>query len=124
MSKKSNFLISKSARLALWVAGEKKLLAVANKSKHVNRFGEMLELKIDKGKKEIFLSILLKGEECPTEICIEQFEVVHEDDCVYVQVESAISNRAWISALLKSFVIKKKWAVPEDHVIFVNDFLE
>jgi len=124
MSKKSNVLISKSARLAWYVAGERRLLAIVNRFEHVKRFGEMLELKIDKEKKVIFLSVLLKGEEHPNEICVEQFEIVQEEDSVSVRAELASSNRAWISALLEKFIIKKNWAVPEDYTVFVNDFLE
>ncbi len=124
MGKVQNWIISKTAKALRAVAGEDTLVDILNKFEVVQRFGKMLELKIDRGKKEIFLSALLKGEMQPTEICVEQFEVVREGDCVSVRVKAASSNRAWISALLNLIVLNKNWVVPEDYVIFFNDFLE
>jgi hypothetical protein len=124
MGKKINYVISKTARGILAVAGEEGLVYTANRMNIVRRHGKMLELKIDKCKKQLSLSILLKGEKEPTEICLELSEIVREANHLSVRVESASSSRAWVSALMSTFVLGKSWAVPEKYVIFVNDFLE
>ena len=78
----------------------------------IGEYGTMIELKIDNKKRKVTASVLLNGESSPIQICIDGYEIDKTDSSASVLVKNATSDRAWLDAVLKHFVIGKPFNVP------------
>ncbi len=93
-------------------------------NKYIGEYGEMLTLEIDHKNKHIASSILLKGEKEPIKLEIDQYEIKQAE--ATIQIGKATCDKPWIDALLKNFVVGKKWDIPDglsDKLGLLVDFL-
>ena len=83
----------------------------------INRFiedyGKVVDLDIDNKSKTITAAILLNGESDSMRVTIAEYEVIRADSSSSVVVQNASSDRAWVDALLKNYVIGKSWEIPK-----------
>lgn len=89
----------------------------------IGEYGKMIELRIDNKNKTVIASVLLKGESSPIEVRIDKYEIIKNDSSASVLVKDASSDKAWLNAVLKNFVIGKSFDVPADKIDFIDDFL-
>jgi hypothetical protein len=85
----------------------------------IKEYGEVIDLKIDNQAKTISLSVLLKGENLPINVKIDEYEL----DNAEITIKSANAERAWLNAALQNFVVGKSFKVPKNIKDYVNDFL-
>ena len=71
----------------------------------IDKYGEMIKLKIDSIYKNIELEVLLKGEKESIFINIEKYEVVHKDDSNYIKFKNVSASREWIEVLIHNVAI-------------------
>jgi hypothetical protein len=112
---------SKVARGFDWFTGSFTTIYVINCL--IKEYGTMVELKIDNKKKCIIASILLKGEDSPIGIRVGKYEIIKNGSSRSVIVKDAGSDKAWLNAVLKNFVIGQAFDVPTKGIDFLNDFL-
>jgi hypothetical protein len=89
----------------------------------IKEYGEVIDLKIDNQAKTISLSVLLKGENSPINVKIEEYELKQDSGKSKITVKSANAERAWLNAALQNFVVGKSFKVPKNIEDYVNDLL-
>jgi hypothetical protein len=84
----------------------------------IKKFGEIKEFKIDTKSKTITISIYLKGEVQDVVVKIESYKFFRDDDDIYyIEIFQISVSRYWIDAIAKTFLIGKKFPVPNSLVI-------
>ena len=89
----------------------------------IGEYGKMIELRIDNKNQKVIASVVLKGESSPIEVRIDKYEIIKKDSSASVLVKDASSDKAWVDAVLKNFVIGKSFDVPADKIDFLDNFL-
>lgn len=89
----------------------------------IGEYGKMIELTLDTKNKKIIASALLKGENVPIKVIIDKYEIIKKNSASSIVVKEASSDKAWLNAILKSFIVGKSWDIPTDRVDFIDDFL-
>jgi len=84
----------------------------------IKKFGEIKNLKIDSQTKKITLTIYLKGEVQYIVIDIDSYKFFRDDDDIYyIEIFEVSVNRYWIDAIVKVFLLDKKFPIPNQLVI-------
>jgi DNA-binding protein YbaB len=91
-------------------------------NKKIKEFGEMLELNFDPKEKKLRLKILLSGEKEPIEININKY-IIEKEETTKIKILEASSDRLWLNASLKNFVIGKSFNVPDKAIQYIEEFL-
>ncbi len=82
-----------------------------------------MELKLDSKAKTAKVKVLLKGESEPIEITVDKYKTGKKNGTSYLHVIEASSDRLWIDAALRNFVIGKDFNVPDKAADYMEDFL-
>ena len=114
-------LRSKVAKIADSLTGSYSTRVAINR--YMGEYGKMITLTIDNKNNKVIASVLLNGESSPMEVRIDGYEIIKNDSSASVLVKDASSDRAWLSAILKKYVVGKSWEVPADKIDFLDDFL-
>jgi len=77
------------------------------------RYGKMLNLNIDSTGKNIHLKLQLKGEDVPITIKIIGYNIVEEEDKVFIQIKRVESSKEWVSLIAEDLLIGKKIELPK-----------
>ncbi|MFO7444950.1 MAG: hypothetical protein R6W90_01230 [Ignavibacteriaceae bacterium] len=89
------------------LAGEKLL------SNKLERYGNMIDFKINSADKTIFLSILLKGEKEPVNIKVNNYSFRKKGDDNYIVLDEVDISREWMNLLAADFLKDKEFKLPE-----------
>ncbi len=87
----------------------------------IKDYGNMLEFKLDHNKKNLYAKILLKGEDNPLIINIEKYKI--NKNLGQITILSANTNKEWLNALLKNFIINNPINIPKDKLELIEQFL-
>ena len=82
-------------------------------SSKFERYGKMLDLNIDSTGKNIHLKLQLKGEDVPITIKIIGYNIVEEEDKVFIQIKRVESSKEWVSLIAEDLLIGKKIELPK-----------
>ena len=93
-------------------------------NKEIGEFGEMIKLEIDNKNKKISTSIVLKGEDAPIEVRVNEYEFKRHGDSADVTIHQVSSDKQWVEATLNSFVVGKPWPVPHKLVDVLETVLD
>lgn len=74
-------------------------------NKNIQKYGEVLDFKIDSKNKNIELELFLKGERENILIKINKYEIVDKSGSNFIKFKSVSASREWIEALLKNVVL-------------------
>ena len=89
----------------------------------IKEYGEMLELKLDNKAKTARVKVLLKGESEPVEIVVNKYELSKGNGKSSLRILKASSDRLWLDAALRNFVVGKDFNIPEKASDYMEDFL-
>ncbi len=92
-------------------------------NQRIGEYAEVIDFKIDNKNKKIMASVLLKGESHPIEVTIDGYEIIKDDSSASLLIKDASSDKEWLNAVLKSFVIGKSWNIPVDKIDFLDGFI-
>ena len=87
----------------------------------IKDYGDMIEFKLDHNKKNLYAKILLKGEDIPIVLNIEEYQI--NKDLGYIKILRVSTNKEWLDAILNNFVINKPINVPKDKLLLIEQFL-
>ncbi|MBV9671703.1 MAG: hypothetical protein JO076_02615 [Verrucomicrobia bacterium] len=81
----------------------------------LERFGNMLDFKIDTSERTIHLSILLKGEQMPIDFSIRDYEIIEENGSQYLKLDSSKieTSREWLTRLVREKMIPERIPLPK-----------
>lgn len=68
------------------------------------KYGELKDFEIDKEKRKIISSFLLKGEAEPVKIIIDKYEINRNKSNLQFTVLDAHTDREWLNTLLQNIV--------------------
>ncbi len=85
----------------------------------VERYGDMIDLKIDSREKRIELIIKLKGEDTPISIEVSEYLLMENEGKFYVQIGKLNASKEWLNLLAEDFVEGKNIEIPSQ---FKNTF--
>ncbi len=77
------------------------------------RYGTMLDFKINSEEKNIYLKINLKGEAEPLEIRVKEYSLITEEDENYLLIGSLNISKEWIDLLADDFLKGQKFKLPK-----------
>jgi hypothetical protein len=75
----------------------------------------MLNLKVDSETKSISMEIMLKGELKPLSISINKYEIIEEEDKLFVKVSEMETNREWINIIISTYLQENKIEIPKKY---------
>jgi hypothetical protein len=79
----------------------------------LEKFGRILDLRIDSRHHTLLLELLLKGEKEPTTLAVQEYQITEEGDQTWITIKKANSSREWISILLEEFLFHKPILIPK-----------
>lgn len=80
--------------------------------KKLERYGKMLDFKIDSQKKQIYVSVSLKGEAQPLEVLVNKYSFAKEGPDDYIVIENVSISKEWMNLLAADFLTMKKFKLP------------
>jgi hypothetical protein len=84
--------------------------------RYAERFGKVMNLKIDSKSREIRLEILLKGETEPVEIHVKHYEIISEEGRHFILAHDIDVSRQWMKALADEYIRAKPFEVPAKYM--------
>jgi hypothetical protein len=89
----------------------------------VERYGELLDFKLNSTAKSIYIKLLPKGEKEPVEVNVNRYEVIEQSGKLFIHIHDIKASREWISLLAKDYVIKNRIEVPGNYASIVRKFI-
>ena len=84
----------------------------------------MLTLNIDPKAKKLDFSILLNGETMPLQVTVNRYELdSFGNGTTTFKIAECSTNRPWLNAVIKNFLIGKSFDVPEKVADLLKNFL-
>jgi hypothetical protein len=84
----------------------------------MKKFGEVKDLKFDTKNKSITLTVYLKGEKQDVVLNIDSYKFSKDDDDnYYIEIFTVSANRYWMDALVRTFLIGRKFPIPSQLVV-------
>jgi len=81
----------------------------------IGSFATMRDFRLDTRGKRIEMLLLLKGEETPMHIVIEEYEIVREDGEYFLRAGRIVSSKEWINEMAALYLRKLRLPIPEQY---------
>jgi hypothetical protein len=81
--------------------------------KKIERYGTMMDFKIDSSAKKVYLKVNLKGEASPLEVIIERYSLVKKEDGNYIVIDGVSISKEWMNLLAADLIKKKEVKLPD-----------
>lgn len=88
--------------------------------KRFERYGTMIEIKIESRQSTASVTLLLRGEREPVTINIERYELGENASGNYFTVRQATASREWLTLLLQDFLLNKEFPIPEKYAGYLR----
>ncbi len=70
---------------------------------YITGIGEVDKFDLDQKKKNIFISLNLKGEDKPVTIAINKYELLRKGDLLFIRILDVSSSKPWLEAAIKKY---------------------
>jgi hypothetical protein len=84
-------------------------------AKQLEPYGRVVDLRIDSGRKQVELDLLLKGELEIISLFIDAYELRQEADTTYFAIKRVRASREWIQLLTQQFLLGKRFLIPHNY---------
>jgi hypothetical protein len=91
---------------------EKTAMAMLNQSV-LKPYGTLTRLKLDTATRSLEAELELKGESQPVRIHVPEYQLIEEDNGVWVVIKSIATSRDWLTSLARDFAVGRKFQLPE-----------
>jgi len=72
----------------------------------------MINFRLDSEKKIVQIEMMLKGEVDTIKFQIGKYEIIEENDKVFIEISNLVTNREWMNVAISDFLPKKRIEVP------------
>ena len=79
----------------------------------LKNYGQVKTLNIDAKRKTIVLEIALKGENEPTRISIEAYELLRAENRASIVFKEVTTSKEWLTALLNDHLVDREIQLPD-----------
>jgi hypothetical protein len=95
--------------------------ARARLNPQLQKYGTMIELKLNTTDRSLFVSLQLKGEPNPIGINIRQYSLVTREGRTFVELDGSKieTSREWLTALIQNHLGEKAFPIPDDIARFI-----
>ena len=84
-------------------------------NKRIEKYGRILDLRLDSRNKRLELELLLNGEAEPLQVRIENYEIREEAGCWYLRAKELKASREWIDTLAREYLSERPLEIPEHY---------
>lgn len=113
-----------SAKLKSWLQDQKDstLSFVLEKvlRKRLERYGRLLEFKLDTRNAQASVQVLLHGEPGPVTIWVDEYHLISRGEETSVSVARARASREWLTLLLQDFLLGRTFPIPAEYASYVK----
>jgi sporulation protein YlmC with PRC-barrel domain len=92
-------------------------------SKMIERYGELKDFKINSSSKTIYLRVLLKGESEPVDIKVKSYEVIENNERIFVRINDIETSKAWLTTLAKDYLLNQSFEIPGKYSSLIKKFI-
>jgi len=75
----------------------------------------MINFRLDSEKKVVQVEMMLKGEADTIKFQIGKYEIIEEDDKVFIEISELVTNREWMNVAISNFLPEKRIEVPSKY---------
>lgn len=86
----------------------------------LERYGRLLEFKLDSRQGAASVKVLLEGETDPVTVWIDEYQLISHRDGTSVAVTRARASRQWLTFLLEDFLLGRPLQVPAEYASYVK----
>ncbi len=106
--------VSSVARFVDRITDSRSTMFVLNSLDMIRRYGEIVDLQIDRDNREILIATLLQGEARPITVVIKSYDFSREGKVTLFTVNRIqCLDRQWVDTLVKDAFVGKPMVVPE-----------
>ncbi len=87
--------------------------------KKIENYGELIDFEVNSSEKNIYISVLLKGEEKPVQVEISSYKLIG-DNPLMIEISGIKSNREWINKISEDYIEDKQFPLPEKFAPFIK----
>lgn len=89
---------------------------------YLKEYGQMVKFNVDSQSKTIHLNLLLKGEVENLNVDIKSYELLEENEKVFIKFNDIETSREWINTVIEYFVKDKsdRVEVPKEYLKLLN----
>jgi hypothetical protein len=81
----------------------------------LEKFGRVLELRIDTRRSTFFVELLLKGEKEPLTLTIEEYQINDEGGQTWITVKKCTASREWLCIAIEEYLVNKPFPIPKQY---------
>lgn len=86
-------------------------------------YGRVTDLRLDSSSGELDVTLELKGEVEPLRVHIQEYELLHEGNRMYLLIHRIVTSRAWLTALAENLAVGRKLELPPEVSKTITRFL-
>ena len=86
-------------------------------------YGRVTDLKLNSDSGELDVTLDLKGEAESLRVHIQQYEIVEENQKMFLVIHRVVTSRAWLTALAQNLAVGRKLELPDEIAKHVARFL-
>ncbi len=87
--------------------------------KKIESYGKLIDFDINSSEKNIYISVLLKGEDKPVQVDITGYKLIGENPLM-IEISGIRSNREWITRIAEDYIKDKQFPLPEKLTPFIK----
>jgi hypothetical protein len=86
-------------------------------------YGRVTSLKLNSDSGELDVTLDLNGEVEPLRVHIQEYEIIQEDQKMFLIIHRVVTSRAWLTALARNLAVGRKLELPDEIARQVARFL-
>lgn len=86
-------------------------------------YGRVTDLKLNSDSGELDVTLELNGEVEPLRVHIQEYELIAEDEKMFLLIHRIVTSRAWLTALATDLAVGRKLEIPGNVAKQVARFL-
>ncbi|MHC1764280.1 MAG: hypothetical protein AB9869_08235 [Verrucomicrobiia bacterium] len=88
--------------------------------KKVERYGRLVEFKLDSRSAQASITLALHGEADPVTIWIDEYHLISHRDGTSVSIAKARTSREWLTLLVQDFLLGRAFPIPAEYASYVK----
>ncbi len=89
-------------------------------SQQIEPFGKLTKLTFNSQDKTLQLEVLLMGESEPIEVTLEDYEILEQSGQTFLVFNQGSASRHWISTAIRTFLLGRRFELPESYAAMVR----
>lgn len=88
--------------------------------KHLERFGNLLDLHLDSARKTLDVTMHLNGEDTPITLHLEDYAITRDGGKAAITIGNLRASREWIEQVARDYCIGRSFELPEKYAQIIE----